>query len=170
MVTKEKRLKINYNIALNIVYKVIGKKVTKNKMRPIIKVGISPRAISRYGICKYKDNGCVIEVSKLLFELDDKYMIETLIHEILHTFKDTKGHNYMWKYYANKISKNSEYSIKRTSNYESKNMDYKINIKCLKCGKIYSQHRINKRKIDSIKNNRCRCTICGGNSFEFLSK
>ena len=169
MIIEDNRLKENYKKALNTIYNIFGEKEIKNKMKPIIKVGISPRAVSRYGICKYKNNGCIIEVSKILFELEDKFMIETLIHEILHTLKDTKGHNYKWKLYADKINRNTDYNIVRTTDYGNK-VNYKVNIKCIKCGKIYSQNRINKNKLTNIKNKKCRCSLCGGNTFEILSK
>ena len=114
MIISNERLEKNYNIAFSIIENVIGKDRVKEKIRNIEKVGISPNAKRRHGVCKIRGNSCIIEVSKHLFNFEDKEMITTLIHEILHTFKDTKGHGEMWQWYANQITNNTEYKITRT--------------------------------------------------------
>lgn len=163
------RLEKNYNIALGIVKDVIGEDVTKKQMRKVLAVKISPRAKHRLGVCKYKNNACIIEVSKCLFN-DDKEMINTLIHEILHTFKDTKGHNYRWKWYANKISNNTEYKIERTSEAELLTLeDYNYLITCVKCGHKSKRLRLSQQKINSFSHNRRRCIYCHGRDFKIVN-
>lgn len=163
------RLEKNYNIALDIVKSVIGEDVTKKQMRKVIEVKISPRAKHQLGVCKYKNNACIIEVSKCLFK-DDKEMINTLIHEILHTFKDTKGHNYRWKWYANKISNNTEYKIERTRKTDLLTTDdYNYLITCVKCGNKNKRLRLSQRSISSFSNNHCYCTKCHGRDFKIIN-
>lgn len=164
----KRRLIKNYNIALHTIYDVIGKHEVKKQMRKVIKLDISPRAIKRHGVCKYVKDGCVIEVSKHLFEVNDKEMITTLIHEILHTFKNTKGHNYKWKWYADKISDNTEYKITRTRNIEGFDVStaYKYIITCEKCGLSTKQQRISKKRIFALNNKECKCLKCGSHDFK----
>ncbi len=165
----DERLEKNYNTALNIVYNVIGKNEVKKLMRKVVEVKISPRAVRRHGVCRYENGNCIIEVSKHLFRVDDKEMINTLIHEILHTFKDTKGHNYKWKWYAKKISDNTEYKIERTGTSEALTIDdYNYLITCVKCGNKIKRHRISQRFINSCSKKSCYCTKCHGQDFKII--
>lgn len=169
MIIDNSRLEKNYNIALGIVKDVIGEDVTKKQMRKVLAVKISPRAKHQLGVCKYKNNACIIEVSKCLFN-DDKEMINTLIHEILHTFKDTKGHNYRWKWYANKISNNTEYKIERTRKTELLTIDdYNYLITCVKCGNKSKRLRLSQRAINLFSHNRRRCIYCHGQDFKIVN-
>lgn len=168
MVNNKERLINNYNLALNTVCDIIGREEVKKKMRKVIKLDISPRATKRHGICKYINNNCIIEVSKHLFEVDDKEMITTLIHEILHTFKDTKGHDYKWKWYVNKINNNTEYKITRTRNIEGIEMPntYEIKIICDGCGNVVRQQRLSTKKRHAIDNKKCYCLKCKSHDFK----
>lgn len=164
------RLEKNYNTALEIVYTVIGKAEVKKLMRKVVDVKISPRAIRRHGICRYENGNCIIEVSKHLFRTDDNdEMINTLIHEILHTFKDTKGHNYKWKWYARRISDNTKYKIERTGTSEALTIDdYNYLITCVKCGNKNKRLRLSQRSINLFSHNRCYCTLCHGRDFKIV--
>lgn len=162
-------LQRNYKIALGIVYDVIGEKETKRLMRKVVNVGISPRATKRYGVCKTINGECTIEVSKKMFNFDNKEMITTLIHEILHTFKDTKGHNYKWKWYANKITNNTEYTITRTrsiSEEERAEINYKWKITCLGCGCTWYKQRITQKVLDSYERKSRYHTKCGSHDLK----
>ncbi len=165
----DERLERNYNTALDIVYNVIGKKEVKKLMRKVVEVKISPRAVRRHGVCRYENGNCIIEVSKHLFRVDDKEMINTLIHEILHTFKDTKGHNYKWKWYAKRISDNTEYKIERTGTSEALTIDdYNYLITCVKCGNKIKRCRISQRFINSCSKKYCYCRQCHGQDFKII--
>lgn len=166
----DSRLEKNYNTALDIVKSVIGEKEVKQLMRKVIEVKISPRAKHRHGLCRYVNGNCIIEVSKYLFRVDDKEMINTLIHEILHTFKDTKGHNYRWKWYARRISDNTEYKIERTGKKETLTInDYNYLITCVKCGNRNKRLRLSQSSISLFSNNRCYCTKCYGRDFKIVN-
>lgn len=165
----DSRLEKNYYIALNIIKNIIGEDVVKKQMRKVLEVKISPRAKHRLGVCKYKKDVCVIEVSKCLFRVDDKEMINVLIHEILHTFKDTDGHNYKWKWYANKISNNTEYKISRTGKTEALTIDdYNYLVTCVKCGNKIKRFRLSKKSINSLSNKSCYCPKCYGRDFKII--
>ena len=62
MIIDNSRLEKNYNIALGIVKDVIGEDVTKKQMRKVLAVKISPRAKHQLGVCKYKNNACIIKI------------------------------------------------------------------------------------------------------------
>lgn len=165
----EQRLMKNYNIALDIVKNVIGEKETKQLMRKVEKIGISPRATSRHGVCKYHNGKCTIEISKKMFNFEDDEMITTLIHEILHTFKDTKGHNYKWKWYANKITNNTKYTITRTRNIngdERAEIKYNWKITCLGCGCVWKQQKMTQRVLKGFEEKRRYHRQCGSHEFK----
>ena len=164
MKIENERLKKNYEIALNTIYEVMGKKEVKQQMRKVIDVRISPRAVSRHGVCRYINGGCIIEVSKYLFECSDYEMINTLIHEVLHTFKDAKGHGTMWQWYANQINKNTDYKITRCRDIEREEKNYKFNIICNGCGNKIKRYRISNKMRIWISNNKCFCRRCGSHS------
>ena len=147
----EKKLQIEYQIALEIVKSVIGKEIVEKQMRKVEKVGISPKAIRRNGCCKIRGNKCTIELSKKMFDLGEKERITTLIHEIIHTFKNCKGHNYNWKWYANKITENTEYTITRTRKLNDNNIKYNYEITCLGCKETWKQFRLTNKTKEHYK-------------------
>lgn len=167
-ISQENLLKY-YNIALNVVCNVIGKDVVKKQMRKVIRVGISPRAVRRHGVCKTLNGKCIIEISKHLFDAGEKELITTLIHEILHTFKDTKGHDYKWKWYANKISDITEYKITRTRNIAGIESNFNYKVICDSCGHSTMYIRMSDRKINNLKNKKYHCTFCKNHSFKIES-
>lgn len=95
----------------------------------------------------------------------DLEMIDTLIHEILHTFKDTRGHDYKWEYYANKISNNTSYSITRTKSVVGVDRGWKYTITCEKCGKVFHCYRLSKYKKYGLLNGGYACPKCKGTVF-----
>ena len=120
-----------------------------------------------------------INISKWLLEIaSDKEIKNTIIHEIIHTFEDTKGHNYKWKQYANKVNSFGVYNITRLANVQeimnnnginseqTKDiLNYRYEIKCKKCGTVYYKRRIMDNTMLQYKNH-CRIhTRCGGKDF-----
>lgn len=130
----------------------------------------------RLGQCVSKK---YINISKWLLEVaSDKEIKNAIIHEIIHTFKDTKGHDYKWKWYANKVNSFGVYNITRLANVqkimnnngidENKQKDilnYRYEIECKKCGTVYYKRKIMSNTILQYKNH-CRIhTKCGGKDF-----
>ena len=79
------------------------------------KVIINSRTTKRYGCCKKKSDGFVIEISKFLFETTDEKILQTLLHEYIHTCKDCLDHKAKWKEYASVLNKKYGYSITRVN-------------------------------------------------------
>lgn len=163
--TKEERLKRLYNNAYNIVKECIGEDVVNQKARKVIAVEIDKKAKTRHGQCRYKHGECVIGISDYMFETNDYEIITTLIHEILHTFTDTRGHDYKWQWYANKINKQTEYNITRCRTIIGHTQQYKYEITCENCGKIYHRHRI---EYDKWTNGYYLCGKCKCSQFRIV--
>ena len=129
-----------------------------------------------YGICYNKKN---IEISKWVLSLSDEEIKNTIIHELLHTLDNTKGHDYRWKYYASVMNKTYGYDIQRLGNvsksFQNSNLDiedkervmeYKYRKTCLSCGNIHNWHRARHSKIKAYKLGMCKCCKCGGKQFK----
>jgi len=163
----KKILKDNYKVAIQVIKDVFGEEKVGELMCGAISLQINSTAVGRAGICKrYKGKGyCTIEVSKFLFQLSDDEIVNTLIHEILHTFKDTDGHKGMWKVYANEINKNTKYNITRLVDSSNITIDYKYQITCRNCGLTKNNHRLSSKKINQYKNKQINCSKCKNNEF-----
>lgn len=125
--------------------------------------------------CNKKD----INISKWLLEIaSDKEIKNTIIHEILHTFDDTKGHNARWQHYARLVNNYGVYNITRLANtneimnnnnvneeYRLELMNYKYEITCEKCGKTFYLRRLNATTIESYKRHNMIHKSCGGTDF-----
>ena len=169
MSTPEKykeRLQKNYRVALQVVREVIGDKRIEDYKNGYDLIKVSPRAVARHGCCRLCPCYSVIEVSKHLFEVEDKYMITTLIHEILHTFKDARGHDAKWKWYAKQISDHTEYTISVCSGIPELNRKFKYSIVCNNCSHIARRYRIQNKILEKFKNKEIHCRYCQCDSFK----
>lgn len=150
----------------------LGKMIPKN-----LNFTINYRAKKRLGQCCEKQD---INISSWLLEIGDDHDIKnTIIHEILHTFKDTIGHKAKWQYYANYVNNRTDYHITRTTSinkiYEKANkvrptrkIHYKWEITCTKCGKVFYRQRMTTRVLnDFTRGNRVH-KYCGGNDFRIV--
>lgn len=162
--TKEERLKRLYKNAYDIVIQCIGEDVVKQQARKVDDVVID-RAKRRNGECRYIYGRCVIGISNHMFETNDYEITTTLIHEILHTFKDTRGHDYKWKWYANKINEQTDYNITRCRTIVGHTKQYKYEITCENCGHIYRRYRIS---YDDWARGYYRCGKCKCDKFRIV--
>lgn len=169
MIKDEKKLLMLFEESKREIEKV-GIKLKKDIT---CKIGNSKR---NYGLCRNKKN---IEISMWLLKLDDKEIKNTIIHELLHTLDNTKGHDYRWKYYASVMNKEYGYHISRLGNIkdslknsnisveeQEKIMDYKYRKTCLSCGNTQYWHRATRRKIRIYNNGLCNCYKCGKKDFK----
>lgn len=133
-------------------------------------------AKSRYGRCTNKN---IIEISKWVFELNEKDIKNTIVHELLHTIKGTNGHCRKWKYYAMLMNNKYNYDISRVGNsnndFKKVNkseqdkveiMGYRYKKTCNTCGNIHYWHRATQRKIQAYKQGNCSCVKCKNKSFK----
>ena len=139
------RLKIKY--AQNITYTV------------------NARATSRLGLCKKQNDRYTVEISSLLLDehTAELALIETILHEQLHTCYGCMKHTGRWKQLAEKVNTAYGLNVKRAADEESIPGDLlpkpKYVIKCKGCGA-----ELHRRKLSPLVKNpsRYRCGKCGG--------
>ena len=130
---------------------------------------INTRAKSRWGLCKKKGDSYEISISDSLLSderVSEKACKTTIIHEILHTCKDSMKHTGNWKKYAEIMNAKYGYDIKRVSSGSEKGVeDYKVKhravkykYRCRRCGQIITKSR--KCKFTRYYRNY-GCGICG---------
>ena len=119
---------------------------------PVEKFTVNTRA-SRWGLCSLRGGKYYIQINVTL--LDDRNgedgLINTLLHELLHTCPGCMNHGPNWKFYAEKVRRNYGYDIKRTSDNEEKEVttgnlnfkrrEYKYFLYCEKCGKLIARRK-----------------------------
>lgn len=115
---------------------------------------INSRAKKRWGMCSKKPNGeCIIQIAYTLLadnRISEQACKETIIHEILHTCPECKGHTGKWAEYAMRMNELYGYHIKRTTSGEEKGVEnyqasYRLSAKYLFCCK-YCGAKIIKKK------------------------
>lgn len=142
-----------------------------------IRYTINYRAKKRLGQCCNKKD---INISSWLLEVATDHDIKnTIIHEIIHTFKDTIGHKAKWQYYANYVNSRTNYNITRLANvgeiYENAKVQrpirekhYKYEITCEKCGKIFYRQRITTKVLNDFTEGKRYHKSCGGTDFRIV--
>lgn len=139
----------------------------------VLSFQINTRAKHRWGQCiRLYSNGLVcftININTML--LDEKNseqaLIDTLMHELLHTCKGCFTHKNEWKRLAEKVNKIYNYNIKRTVSAVDYGIEIetediaepKYKIQCTGCGQVYTRQR--KSKVVAHPENY-RCYDCGG--------
>lgn len=140
----------------------------------IVNVTLNYRAKNRFGQCKRNVDGTYeLNFNHLIFDdkANDNAVMETIIHEILHTCKGCMNHGKEWKRLANIVKEKTGYEITRCGSYSDFGIDSPIKerkknyvFKCEKCG----QKIVRQRMSDFVKRyDKYRCGICGGN-FQFI--
>ena len=162
----EKMCKTELNEMLATAIQQVKDAGIKPYDRIIPKVRLYP-ARSYFGLCTYKRKIDSYEITISEYHLDNpkKAVMETLVHEVLHTTEDTRAHCNRWKEYVAMMNKKYGYNISRCGS--SKNgctlpkskEEVRYIIKCTNCGKEYKR----KRKSKAItQTERYRCGICRG--------
>lgn len=135
-----------------------------NNINPTIT--INTRAKGRFGQCKKRSGNYLIEISEHLTQAENKYIKQTLAHEVLHTCPNCMNHGRAWKAYAKRMNMKYGYEISRTNSCSNMGITSprieraKYTITCQTCGsKTYKQREC--RVIRII--DRCHCGKCGGN-------
>ena len=130
-------------------------------------VSISParRGSKRWGVCKVRPYGYMIEINRALLEDDvsKAALLDTVMHEVLHTCKDCCNHGAVWKSYATMVNRAYGYNIKRTTSAEEKGIEVesvaaKYRFQCAKCGAIIGRARESAftRNPDNYRCARCK--------------
>lgn len=126
---------------------------------------VNSRAQSRLGLCKKQGDKYTVEISsKLLDErVSEQLLIETVLHEQLHTCYGCMKHTGRWKQLAQKVNAAYRLNIVRAAEEEAVPEDLqpkpKYIIKCQSCGAEIHRQRLS----PVVKNpSRYRCGKCRG--------
>lgn len=134
----------------------------------IVEWKLNSRAKKRWGQCTKKSNGeCRIQIaSRLLTDdrISEKACKDTIIHEILHSCPECKGHTGKWKEYAQIMNVKYGYDIKRITSGEEKGVENYIStrglplkyvFKCKYCGNSIAK-KMECKFTHYYKNYRCK--------------
>lgn len=138
------------------------------KTGKIVDVTINTRAKKRWGQCKYNrsTNTYTININAeiLADDVPFKPVLETMIHEILHTCEGCFNHGKEWKRMADIVRTEKGYNITRCTGAENFGIERTYQKKanyvlvCEKCGKEFIYQRLSK----AVQNpHRYHCP-CGG--------
>lgn len=142
-----------------------------------IRYSIDEKSKRRWGVCIKKNE---IKISEFLFSFSDNIIKDTLIHEMLHTLQDTKGHDTKWKWYADRVNHNyPQYNITRLASSSDlkkdmpeqdieKIMGYKWKTICKGCGHVHYNIKMSEWTKKCIKNGSCRCGKCNSKEFDLI--
>lgn len=95
----------------------------------------------------------------------DEGLINTMIHELLHTCPDCHGHGTQWKTYAKMVYDRYGIDIKRCGNDNDKGVTegeqdivkkFTYVVQCTSCGNKIGRYRMSK-VIECPENFRCKC-------------
>ena len=129
---------------------------------------------ARWGDCRYVDRKAQtfrIRISTYLLDeaVPARSLLETLLHEYLHTCPGCQNHGAQWKRYAAKINARYGYSIKRINSEKDKevpdgmiqhrHMERKYIMQCCGCGKLFRYAR--RSRVYNMPE-RYHCGTCGG--------
>lgn len=131
----------------------------------ITTIKLNKRYRAKWGTCGKTDKeNFKIELAQMLFEAKDKHIQETIMHEILHACKDSKGHGKVWKEYARRVNEAYGYNVKTCTSSEEKELveepvEYKYILKCTKCGEEFGRNRF----VNAVRKPQdYRCAECDG--------
>ena len=153
-------------------------KVCKIPYGDVLVLTVNTRAKSRWGLCKKIPHGWEIEISDRLLvkDVSEYALMDTLLHEILHTCKGCQNHGKLWKEYAKRLNNKFCYNIKRCTSAEEKGLDTrrintaKYRITCTRCGceNLYLRRSRVVQLIEAKPiSSRCSCGRCGSHNFKF---
>jgi predicted SprT family Zn-dependent metalloprotease len=125
------------------------------------KLEVNNRSKSRLGVCRRRAGKFIIEISDFVFDISEKEVRNTLVHEMLHTVDKCFNHGNTWKYNAMLLNRKYGYDISRTCSREvSKEMrkvvPYKYMIECQECGMTTGRHKFS-NLISQTYRFRCKC-------------
>ena len=132
----------------------------------------------KFGFCRVKrdyfgEADFTIMINSALLDIRNPFdtVMNTVLHEMLHTIAGCMNHGEKWKRYAARIEKEyPEYHITRTASYKAEGVcaesiaqmtvQKKYAVVCEKCGKICKRYS---RKTGAAKNpERYTHSMCGG--------
>lgn len=130
-------------------------------------IKVNNRAKARWGICKMLPCGhFAIEINSALLRYDvpEKVLKETIIHEMIHTCPGCFNHGAKWKAIADSVNRFYGYNVSRTTSEKEKGcsldrkpITMKYAIQCPSCGFTHRSSKLTKT-IQHPEN--YRCSVC----------
>lgn len=155
MVVIDKELQEIYSEAMGIIeaHKEILLKYNdttsvKKAMYNIERVFVNDRVSSRRGCMRHTKLDTVeIEISGYMLKYPDKEVLTTMVHELLHCFRDSRGHKGQWKWRAHILKESTGLNITRCRTIEAeevekpviREMKPTIQVRCKRCGYIINR-------------------------------
>lgn len=137
------------------------------ELREIVDVKINTRSKRTWGWCKPSDDGFIIEIAEVLLNKEYKEdLLNTMLHEILHTGVDAVGHGKVWKEYAERIRSIYGIKINRCDSRPNVKRDesiYRHKLICTSCGHIWKYTK----SCTAVRYpSRCTCPFCKTKTIE----
>ena len=118
------------------------------------------KSVRKLGLCavNHTRQTTSIYLTDSCLLLDDDMILNTLIHELLHSLPNCQDHKFSWKTYAKQIQKMTGINISRLANVEdlTSKINYKYIVKCRACGAEWGYARMTKI-VKNPSEYRCRC-------------
>lgn len=160
----DERLKSVYDQAMKILHdneEILLARSTyaslAGAMMTIVSVGVSRcRTAKRRGVCKYDHGNARIEISEYMLAFPEKEILTTMVHELLHAFNDSYGHNGLWKWRAETLSEITGLNIARVRTIEN---EYDIRMAYEKEHGIKHSHELHYSKNLVFRCEKCGCEI-----------
>lgn len=150
MVVIDKELQHIYDEAMGIIeahkealLKYNDTTSIRKAMYHIERVFVNNRVNSRHGCMRHiKSDTVEVEISGYMLGFPEVEILTTMVHELLHCFRDSRGHKGNWKWRANIIKESTGLNITRCRDIEAENELTQTNIRpvtkcrCKRCGYI----------------------------------
>lgn len=144
----------------NAIKQIESLGITVGKIKPEVAL---TRATQTFGNCQKNEKDFTISLSKYFIDNDSHEVMETLLHEVLHTINGCMNHGAQWKAAASLVNEAFSYNITRLSSHEmvllkdnTSAPHNKYAIVCESCGA--TEYRQRKCKIvTSPKTFSCPC-------------
>lgn len=128
-----------------------------------IRFEVNTRAKTRLGVCKKSGGSYTIEIAAVLLDeqADEILLLETLLHELLHTCYGCMKHTGRWKALAERV--NAAYGLHITRVADSNALPApqaapRYRVVCPHCGTVYARYK----RSPLIKSpSNYRCGSCG---------
>lgn len=139
----------------------------------VAEVGLKPGRIERtvyltrakktYGKCSSTPDGFTVHLSKYFKDNCIEEVMQTLVHEVLHTLPGCMNHGSSWKTAAEIVNAKYGYNVQRCNSMEMANLTEEDKVatkhyavECLSCGAMIYRERKSKL-ITHTDHYRCKC-------------
>lgn len=145
-------------------------------------VSVNTRLAKTWGICHHREwhNGTWkhhwIELNKVLLldTTSDDALMNTLLHEYLHTCPRCDNHKAVWQHYANMINSKYNYNIKRCTSSKEKGIsvsdNFKYTVSCDNCGAEYGYSKHTKVVRIAEQHGSLTCPHCNRTHTDWSAK